>query len=45
MSKWEKRIDLLIDMSSTLEEKTWLNKQLKQLKIEINEEIKNRPIN
>ena len=45
MSKWEKRLDLLIDMSSTLEEKTWLNKQLKQLKIEINEEIKNRPIN
>jgi len=43
MSKWEKRIDLLIDMSSTLEEKTWLNKQLKQLKVEINEEFKSRP--
>jgi len=32
MSKWEKRLDLLIDMSSTLEEKTWLNKQLKTIK-------------
>lgn len=42
MNNWQKRIDKLIDMTGTLEHRTWLNNELKQLKTEIQDELRTR---
>jgi hypothetical protein len=42
MNKWKKRLNKLIDLTSTLEHQTWLNNELKQLKKEIQDEQRQR---
>lgn len=42
MSNWEKRLNKLIDLTSTLEHQIWVNDQLINLKKEIQDELRTR---